>query len=121
MKLFHLTFWRSLSLFSDFVLTLTADIIALALTVDLLITLRRLVDFSVSMARIKAFGENLRERYGHEQWFKGESLSQIIASVKAHANERRDEVNASILKKIENFQPKLRNCAAVTQRQYKPK
>lgn len=100
---------KFLSLFSDFVLTLTADIIAIGLTIDLLITVRRLVDFSVSMARIKAFGENLRERYGHEQWFKGESLSQIIASVKAHANERRDEVNASILKKIESFQPKLRN------------
>ena len=100
---------KFLSLFSDFVLTLTADVIALALTVDLLITVRRLVDFSVSMARIKAFGENLRERYGHEQWFKGGSLSQIIASVKAHAEERRDEVSAAILKKIEGFQPKIRN------------
>ena len=100
---------KFLSLFSDFVLTLSADIISVALTVDLLITVRRLVDFSVSMARIKAFGENLRERYGHEQWFKGESLSQIIASVKEYAAERKDEVSASILRKIDQFQPKMRN------------
>ena len=100
---------KFLSLFSDFVLHLSADIIAIGLTVDLLITLRRLVDFSVSMARIKAFAENLRERYGKEQWFKGESLSQIIASVKAHAAERKDEISESILKKIELFQPKFRN------------
>ena len=100
---------KFLSLFSDFVLNLSADVIASALTVDLLITVRRLVDFSVSMARIKAFGENLRERYGHEQWFKDESLSQIIASVKAHAEERKDEVSAAVLKRIEQFQPKIQN------------
>ena len=100
---------KLLSLFSDFVLIISSDIIALALIVDLLITVHRLVDFSVSMARIKAFGENLRERYGHERWFKGGSLSQIIISVKAHASERRDDVSASILKKIEGFQPKIRN------------
>ncbi len=100
---------KFLSLFSDVVLNVSADIIAVGLTVDLLITIRRLVDFSVSMARIKAFGENLRERFGHEQWFKGGTVSQIIASVKAHAAERKDEVSTAILAKIELFQPKLRN------------
>ena len=100
---------KFLSLFSDFVLNLSADVIAIGITIDLLITVRRLVDFSVSMERIKVFGENLRERYGHEHWFNGESLSQIIASVKAHAAERKDDVSASILKKIERFQPKIRN------------
>ena len=98
-----------LSLFSDFILTLSADIIAVGLTIDLLITVRRLVDFSVSMARIKAFGENLRERYENEQWFKGESLTQIMSSVKAHAAEKKDEVSNAILKKIDQFQPKIRN------------
>ena len=98
-----------LSLFSDFILTLSANIIAVGLTIDLLITVRRLVDFSVSMARIKAFGENLRERYENEQWFKGESLTQIMSSVKAHAAEKKDEVSNAILKKIDQFQPKIRN------------
>ncbi len=100
---------KFLSLFSDFTLSLTADILAIALTIDLLITIRRLVDFSVSIARIKAFGENLRERYGKEEWFRGESLSMVFASVKERALQKKEEFNESILKKIEQFQPRLKN------------
>lgn len=100
---------KFLSLFSDFTLSLTADILAIALTIDLLITIRRLVDFSVSIARIKAFGENLRERYGKEEWFHGESLSMVFASVKERALQKKEEFNESILKKIEQFQPRLKN------------
>jgi hypothetical protein len=51
-----------LSLFSDLVLNISADVIAVGLTVDLLITVRRLVDFSVSMEKVRAF----REKYGAE-------------------------------------------------------
>ncbi|MBO4532682.1 MAG: putative ABC transporter permease [Treponema sp.] len=51
-----------LSLFPEFVLKLSADIIAIALTVDLLITVRRLVDFSVSLEKLRA----LKEKYGAE-------------------------------------------------------
>ena len=51
-----------LSLFSDLVLNISADVIAVGLTVDLLITVRRLVDFSVSMEKVCAF----REKYGAE-------------------------------------------------------
>ena len=67
------------------------------------------MDFSVSIARIKAFGENLRERYGKEEWFRGESLSMVFASVKERALQKKDEFNESILKKIEQFQPRLKN------------
>ena len=107
---------KFLSFFSDFVLTLSADIIALALAVDLLITVRRLVDFSVSVERIKAFGENLRERYGREQWFKGENLSQIISSVKIYAADKKDEITAAILKKIEAFEPRMKNLESFIKR-----
>lgn len=107
---------RFLSLFSDFVLTVSANILAVALVVDLLITVRRLVDFSVSIARIKSFGETLRERYGHEQWFKGESLSQIIASVKAHALDKKDEINSALLKKIQDFEPRMKNLESFIKR-----
>ena len=100
---------KFLSFFSDFVLTVSADVIAVAFTIDLLITVRRLVDFSVSMARIKAFGESLRERYGMEHWFHGESLSQVFVSVKTNIAEKKDEISANVLKKIEAFQPRLKN------------
>jgi len=100
---------KFLSLFPDFVLTIAANLLALALLVDLLITVRRLVDFSVSIARIKAFGENLRERYEHEDWFHGESLSRVFASVKEQAHQKKDEISESIIKKIDEFQPRLKN------------
>ena len=51
-----------LSLFNDFVLKLSGSIIAAALTVDLLITVRRLVDFSVGLEKLRA----LKEKHGSE-------------------------------------------------------
>ena len=100
---------KLLSFFSDLVLNISADVIAVALTVDLLITVRRLVDFSVSMAKIQAIGENLRDRFGKEAWFHGESLSEVFASVRAHTAEKKDEINTALLKKLELLQPKIKN------------
>ena len=100
---------KFLSLFSNFVLNLSASLIAAVLFVDLLFTLHRLVDFSVSMARIKSFGENLRERYGMEKWFHGESLARVFASVKENAAEKKDEISHALIEKINKFEPKLKN------------
>lgn len=77
---------RFLSFFSSFVLNITADVLAIALVVDLLITVRRLVDFSVSMAKLASIRENLRERF-----------------------DRKDEFNAALRKKLEALQPRLKN------------
>jgi len=77
---------KLLSLFSSTVLTVTADVLAVALVVDLLITVRRLVDFSVSMARLAAIKESLLERF-----------------------DRREEFNAALHKKLEALQPRLKN------------
>ena len=100
---------KLLSFFSDLVLNVSADVIAVALTVDLLITLRRLVDFSVSMAKIQALGETLRERFGKEAWFHGESITQVFASVHNRYAEKKDEFNAALIKKVELLQPKIKN------------
>ncbi len=51
---------KFLGLFSPLVLKISADIIALAFSVDLLITVRRLVDFSVTMEKVRS----LRKKYG---------------------------------------------------------
>ena len=59
-----------LNLLSEKVIYISSTVIAVALTVDLLITVRRLVDFSTTMERIKNLGESLREQCGHEEWFK---------------------------------------------------
>lgn len=51
---------KFLGLFSPLVLKISADIIALALSVDLLITVHKLVDFSITLERVRS----LRKKYG---------------------------------------------------------
>ena len=70
---------KFLSLFSDFVLNLSADIIAIALTVDLLITIRRLVDFSVTMEKIRA----LHEKHGAEFLQKLEQFQPKLRNIES--------------------------------------
>ena len=68
-----------LSLFSDFTLALTADILAAALTVDLLITVRRLVDFSVTMEKVRA----LHEKHGEEFLEKIEQFKPKLKNIES--------------------------------------
>lgn len=88
----------------DFIINVSADSIALVLTVDLFFTVRKLVDFNTSMEKLKNFGESLRDHYGHEEWFRGESLAEIMASVKEHAELTKDKASENVLAKIEKMQ-----------------
>ena len=78
----------------DFVIQVSSDSIAVVLAVDMIATVRKLVDFSATMEKIKTFGESLRDHYGTETWFRGESF-----------------VSQSLLEKIDRFQT-ARNKAA---------
>ena len=97
---------RLLNWMGSFVITTSAQIIAVALSVDIIITVRRLVDFNTTMAKIKTFGEMLKENYGHEEWFKGTSAYVMAESVKLHAQQEREKISQSIMEKIEQFQSK---------------
>ncbi|MBR1639877.1 MAG: putative ABC transporter permease [Treponema sp.] len=97
---------RLLNWMGDFVITISADVIAIALTADIIITVRRLVDFNTTMEKIKNFGDSLRDHYGHEEWFKGTSAYEMAESVKAHAELEREKISRNILEKIENLQAK---------------
>lgn len=88
----------------DFVITVTADSIAVVFLVDLFITVRKLVDFAATMEKLKNFGESLRDHYGHEEWFRGESLSEMMASVKEHVQNDKTQVSQNITAKIEKMQ-----------------
>ncbi len=100
---------RLLNWMGNFVINITADAIGLVLAVDIFLTVRKLVDFAAAMEKVKGFGESLRDHYGQEAWFRGESISEMFASVKEHAQENKDKINARILEKIndmENFKHK---------------
>ena len=95
----------------DVTIQVSTDVIAVVLAVDLVATVRKLVDFGATMEKIKTFGESLRDYYGNEAWFRSENLESMLASVKEHASNGKDMVSQSILEKIEKLQT-ARNKAA---------
>ena len=102
---------RFLDWLGDFVIMVSSDSIAAVLAVDMVATVRKLVDFSATMEKIKTFGESLRDHYGNEIWFRGESFEAMLASVKEHAESDKDKISQSLLEKIDRFQT-ARNKAA---------
>ena len=70
---------KYLSLFPDFVLRISTDVIAVALTVDLLITVRRLVDFSITMEKVRA----LYEKQGAEFLEKIEQFKPKLKNIES--------------------------------------
>lgn len=93
-----------LNSFSDMIITNAAHILMIILIIDILVTIKRLVDFNTTMEKIKSFGDSLVDHYGHEEWFHGESISEMMESVKAYAAVEKDKVNQNILEKIEKLQ-----------------
>ncbi len=95
----------------DFVTKTSADIIGIGLGIDMVATIRKLVDFSATMEKIKTFGDSLRDHYGNEIWFRGENFAEMLASVKEQAESNKDKISQSLLETIERFQT-ARNKAA---------
>ena len=95
----------------DFVTKTSSDIIGIGLGIDMVATIRKLVDFSATVEKIKTFGDSLRDHYGNETWFRGENFAEMLASVKEQAEINRDKISQGLLEKIEHFQT-ARNKAA---------
>ena len=94
-----------------FVQQVTAECLAVILMADMFLTVRKLVDFTRTMEKMKAFTESLKDHYGQEEWFCGETITDMIASVKEHLAERKDNASQNILEKIEKLQ-NMRHTAA---------
>lgn len=95
----------------NFVIQVTAECIAVVLLVDLFFTVRKLVDFARTMEKMKVFAESLKDHYGHEEWFRGESIAEMMTSVKEHIAEGKDKASQNILEKITKMQ-EMRHSAA---------
>lgn len=93
-----------INMLSSVQLIISTDIIGLLFVVDFVFTIKRLVDFTATMTKIKTFGESLKDHYGHEKWFRNESFEAMINSVKEHAAVEKDKINKNILEKIEKLQ-----------------
>ena len=88
----------------DFVVMISADTIGVILTIDIFLTIRKLVDFSSTMEKIRVFGDSLRDHYGSEAWFRSENFGEMFASVKERAASGKEQISQSVLEKIDYLQ-----------------
>ncbi|NLC93972.1 MAG: hypothetical protein GX677_11095, partial [Treponema sp.] len=77
------------------------------------ITVRKLIDFSEALTKMKTVAEMLRDRYKNEEWFHGETIETIMNSVRKRAALMKDEnvkdhekISAVLLEKLEGMQNK---------------
>lgn len=92
-----------IELFPSFVITVSSDVIAVVLTMDAAFTIKRLVDFNITMAKIKTFGETLKDHYGHEEWFRSDSIVEMINSVKERGVLENSKINEKIVERFEKL------------------
>lgn len=85
-------------------------------TADGIFTIRRLVDFNTTMAKLQSFGENLKDTYGKENWFRGENLSEMLASIKEQAEKEKEKFSQSLLEKVELHQQRHANVEGLMKR-----
>lgn len=90
--------------------------LGLVFTVDLIITIKRLVDFNMTMMHLKTFRENLKDHYGKEEWFHGETLSEMISAIKEKAVKESSKFSTGLLEKIEKLQQRHRNVESFIKR-----
>lgn len=87
-----------------FLLKVSSDFILAALFADLFVTVRKLVDFNMTMEKLHTMGESLREYYGHEIWFKNGTLAEMFASVKEYSEKEKGRISQNLLETIDNLQ-----------------
>lgn len=107
---------KFLNILSEQMILISSDVFGIILLIDILITVRRLVDFNATMERIKAIGETLKDHYGHEEWFKSESLIEMVNSVKEKALTEKEKINDKILARVERLQSHYKNAESFINR-----
>lgn len=86
-----------------------ADIVASALLVvfllDLILTVRKLMNFTIHMVRLREFVDSLKDRFADEAWFPEHmhSLSEMFDAVKQRVHEGKIKVSDNLIEKIEMF------------------
>ncbi len=74
----------ALPVFTMYMETISA-VLAVILSVDILVTVHKLVNFATAMEKVKTFRENIMERFENEEWFKKDSFQEMLNSIREHA------------------------------------
>lgn len=102
---FILKFWQGFSFYWQ---GFFASALLIILILDLIVTVKELVDFTATMKKIKTFSENLRAKFEKEEWFLGETLQEKLNSVKEYAKLKKDQIHQTLLDRIEVIQNEKR-------------
>ena len=102
---FILKFWQGFSFYWQ---GFFASALLIILILDLIVTVKELVDFTATMKKIKTFSENLRAKFEKEEWFLGETLQEKLNSVKEYAKQKKDQIHQTLLDRIEVIQNEKR-------------
>lgn len=93
---------KTLNYFSDIYIITASNIILAFFIADIIFSVNKLIDFNVHIAKLKEFGESLKDRYQTESWFKSSSLSEMFESIKERSINEKEKFSTSLLEKIEN-------------------
>lgn len=93
---------KLLSSVPELAIQIVANVLAVIFAADLFFTVRKLVDFSLYMSRLKELGESLKDRYQSEVWFRSGSLREMIESVKERSVLEKEKFSSALLEKIES-------------------
>ncbi|MBO5137502.1 MAG: putative ABC transporter permease [Spirochaetaceae bacterium] len=76
--------------------------------VDLISTVKKLVHFTVHMARLKEFVDSLKDRFAGESWFTehSHSIPEMFEAIKEKAREQKIRVSTNLLEKMDSFSAK---------------
>lgn len=78
-------------------------------TADLLFTIRKLVDFNTTMAKLKQYEEQLKERFQGEDWFKDKSFTEMVASIKEKAKQDSTKFSNTFMATLEKYSSRQKN------------
>ena len=86
-----------------------ATVLFLAFTADLLVTVRKLVDFNMIMTRLHEFSETLKDRYGNEEWFRKSSFTEMLQSLHEKMEADHSAFSKSMQEKIVELTERQKN------------
>ena len=81
-------------------------VLAVILSIDVLTTVHKLVDFATAMEKLNAFNENIKERFENEEWFKKGSLQEMLDSIREHAASHPTFFSKKLLESVDLYSKK---------------
>jgi len=102
---YNMVYWKPIQPW----IHLISVLLALVLATDILATIHKLVDFNSTMEKFKQFGEQLKDRYEGEDWFKPQSLHTMLASIKERAAIDSTKFSEKFLTSVEGYSKRQHN------------